>query len=158
MRKAGEMAKGGGESGVGRRGKKNAVGRHDSIPSPTLDQIGITRDQSSNWQKLAAIPEAEFEKKLKEPALSTESVLAKERRQALIEVQATLPGGKVDDDSLWVWGRLTDWERSRARKRTQRELLEGMVDTMQADVLRLAPSMAAWLGGFVSAGKELVKK
>lgn len=36
---------------------------HDTTPStPTLRDLGITRDQSSDWQRLAAIPEEQFER------------------------------------------------------------------------------------------------
>ena len=34
--------------------------------TPTLNEIGIDRHQSSNWQRIARIPEAEFERHIEE--------------------------------------------------------------------------------------------
>jgi hypothetical protein len=39
--------------------------RHEE---PTLRELGLTRDQFSQWQQLAAIPEDEFERRLKAAA------------------------------------------------------------------------------------------
>lgn len=41
---------------VGRPGKGNAV-----LPFPSLDELGISRMQSSRWQQIASVPEPDFE-------------------------------------------------------------------------------------------------
>jgi hypothetical protein len=51
-----EMAKGSAQPGVGRRGA-------DAMPlddTRALSDLNISYDQSSDWQRLAAIPAAEF--------------------------------------------------------------------------------------------------
>jgi hypothetical protein len=70
-RRAGELLaemeknKGGGEPGVGRAGK-NAVPSGDRITAPpTLADLGVSKKQSSEWQKLAGLPENEFEIEVK---------------------------------------------------------------------------------------------
>lgn len=62
-RRAGEMLaqmKVNGSRHDGRNIKKPQES-HDTTPEATLDSIGISKDQSSRWQKLAAIPEKQFE-------------------------------------------------------------------------------------------------
>jgi hypothetical protein len=40
---------------------------HSANVTPTLSDLGITRDQSSKWQALAEVPEEQFEQALKDP-------------------------------------------------------------------------------------------
>lgn len=70
-RRAGELLrempknKGTAATGGPGRGNKNAV-KHDDhvLGPPKLSDIGITKDESSRWQKLAAMPEKQFEEKV----------------------------------------------------------------------------------------------
>ena len=51
------------------------------IPSaPTLKTYGLTRDQSSTFQKLAAIPEREFERRIEAAARDPERMTPTSRR------------------------------------------------------------------------------
>jgi N6-adenosine-specific RNA methylase IME4 len=100
------LNKGGGEKGVGRAGK-NAVVIHDRIITPPLKEAGISKDLSSRAQKLAAVPEPEFEaemagwrEKVKaENARVTTTLLkagAKAQNAATAATPAVIPDGKYD--------------------------------------------------------------
>lgn len=61
-RKCGEMLKEGAKNGTrAGRGRAEKEMSHDTTFVPTLPDIGISRDQSSRWQKLADMPEEHFE-------------------------------------------------------------------------------------------------
>lgn len=70
-RRAGEMlrqsAESGERAGQSEGGKRAAAERWGSSSqastshAPTLDEIGITKDQSSRWQQLASMPDEHFE-------------------------------------------------------------------------------------------------
>lgn len=75
-RKAGDLLRDMKESGerADERGSNGGVVSNDTR---TLEDLGITRDQSSKWQQLAEIPEPEFEAALKDPEVkpSTAGIL-----------------------------------------------------------------------------------
>jgi hypothetical protein len=56
----GNMEKAKGIAGPG-RGKAGRPARGAFNEAPTLRDLGITRDESSKWQKLAAVPQDQFE-------------------------------------------------------------------------------------------------
>lgn len=65
----GELLIEGAETGARRKsGVSRVSSPDDTVAPPTLSDLGITRDESSECQKLAAIPEAEFEAKISGPA------------------------------------------------------------------------------------------
>lgn len=135
-RKAGELlramqkAKGGNPS-HGTRGSDE----------PTLFDLGVSYDQSSKWQRLADVPEDEFETALSDPDKkpSTAGIIAaaKPPTPEIVPVSA---------DALWLWGRLCDFERDGLLGKDPADVLRTMTDPMLDDVHRLAPRVAAWLG------------
>jgi hypothetical protein len=69
-----------------------------------LADLGISHDQSSRAQKLAAVPDADFEQAVKAPGrrASTTGIIAAAAAPPKINA--------VGDDALWLWGRRKDLE------------------------------------------------
>lgn len=128
-RKAGQLLKKM-EKAAGKR--TDLVARGDQVGRKTLSEMGVSKDQSSRWQALADVPEEEFEAALGgDEKPSTTGIIAKPK--------------KMPRTSLWLWGRLRDFERDGLLDMNSDEATELMTDTMLADVKRLAPRVAAWL-------------
>jgi|SRR5580765_2025667 len=136
-RKAGELLSGMKQTGsrVSDNGSNRGVAQDDT---PTLSDLGISRDQSSKWQQLAAVPDHQFESALRDPA-------AKPSTKGIIRNGKPEPQQRMDEDALWIWGRLRDFERDRITDREPAELIEAMTEPMRADVRRILPSVRAWL-------------
>lgn len=141
-RRCGQMV---GEMEKARPGRPPNNPSHDTTYSrgaQTLTQLGISRDQSSRWQKLAAIPEDQFEATFantsKKP--STSGIL----RDASPPKEPTKEP-TPDDRALWLWGRLMDFERQGLLSLDPRDLFDTMLDHMKTTTLELAPQVADWL-------------
>jgi hypothetical protein len=123
-----DKAKGGNPS-VGTRGSKK-----------TLSDLGVTYDQSSKWQRLAEVPDDEFEAALTDPARkpSTTGIISSTTppKPDVIPVSA---------QALWLWGRLKDFERDGLLSKEPRHVLLTMTPAMLDEVHRLAPQVARWL-------------
>lgn len=132
-RKAGEILANMKDSG------DRATGRPDKVsPETTLSELGISRDQSSKWQQLAAVSDHQFESALRDPA-------TKPTTKGILRNSKPEPSPRMDEDALWIWGRLRDFERDRITDREPSELIEAMTEPMKADVRRILPSVRAWL-------------
>lgn len=133
-------AKGSAQPGVGRKG---AAGMR-SDGTTALSDLGISKDQSSEWQKLAAVPKEEFEEQLANPvALPTASLIiaAHEAKTA----PPPVPVKDVDPRALWLWGRLQDFDRQGLLSADPADLLDSMLDHMKETTCDLAPRVAKWL-------------
>jgi hypothetical protein len=113
------------------------VSRDPTHPQPLAD-LGISRDQSSQWQKLAAVPPDLFEQELQRERPTTNGIIAAHAPPE--------PKDKVGTGALWLWGRLRDFERDGLLDLDPNEVVEGMLGHMQATTKELAPRVAAWLG------------
>lgn len=134
-----------GAKGIGPSSKKSAIIESSTSTQfksslPRLSDLGITKDQSSKWQQLANVPEAEFEKAVKGdgPKPSTEGIIN-------ANILKENPQPRIDPIALWLWGRLRDFERDGVLKRDLRELISGMTESMQDDCNRILPRLAEWL-------------
>jgi hypothetical protein len=111
-----------------------------------LADHGISKDQSSDWQRLATIPEKQFEAELKKPGVpSTNQIL----RSVYPQEKEPSPIANVDRDALNVWGMLCNFERNQLLARNAQELLRTMTVTMREDVERLTPKVIHWLEGLL---------
>ena len=120
-----EKAKGGNPSYVPRGSQK------------TLFDLGITYDQSSQWQKLADVPEPEFEAVLAGPEKPTTNGIIRTAAPAEIK--------PVSSHALWLWGRLRDFARMGLLATTPAEVMSTMTPTMTDDVRAEVPRVIAWL-------------
>jgi hypothetical protein len=110
-----------------------------------LEAAGISRDQATRWERLAAIPDTEFEADLADPAWRPTTAGLLERAEA--RERGPMPETqRVDDGALWLWGRLQDFEDDGLLERDPGELLATMLGHMETTTRRLAPRVAAWLG------------
>ena len=145
-RRAGELLKEMGTQGTrqGRGERKAMSGDTTLAPSgvisklPTLAEMGITRDQSSKWQQLAAVPAKDFEEAIA-TTTCTEGIIN-------ANLLRNTPMPPVNDDSLWLWGRMLDFEREKFFDKDPQKLVEEMTLLMQEDIERLLPRVYEWLG------------
>jgi hypothetical protein len=55
----------------------------------------------------------------------------------------------VDDDALWLWGRLLDFERDGLLDRNPNDVCEAMLYHMKETVRELGPRVSQWLKDIV---------
>lgn len=141
-----EMAKGAQGSGSNQHEVRSQL----ATAPETLSDLGISKTQSSRWQKLAAIPEEDFEATFAGPAKpTTTGILAAHRAASapppVVDVVGETPRRPVEPKALWLWGRLLDFEREGIVTADPEVLYDSMLPHMKEATLELSPVVCAWL-------------
>jgi hypothetical protein len=113
-----------------------ALGAAD-VTSPVLFfRLGLRDFTATRLQRLAAVPEPEFEAALAGSDKPTTNGI----------ITAAFPSKPkpVSGDALWLWGRLEEFKRQALDKHPVR-FLETLTPAMQADVRDLVPRVIGWL-------------
>jgi hypothetical protein len=137
-RKAGALSAKLEKSAGGRPGKTRATRDRVSTKAEQLHAAGVTPRQAKSWEKLAAVPEKEFE-------MALEDQTAKPTTNGIIKANATPTRDPVSIEALWLWGRLRDFQRDGLLNKTPLEIMATMTPAMRDEVHTLAPRVAAWL-------------
>jgi hypothetical protein len=151
-RRVGQMLKETRDEGLRAMGKDNRPFQESDDPTlekPTLAKLGISKQQSSDWQKVAEVPEEQFEARLADKS--------KGKPTTAEFVKSTVPEpppNRVPDDVLYAWGRIKDFERAGLLEKDPGEVFRAMSNTMQEDVQRIVPLLIEWLGGLHGEAEE----
>ena len=106
---------------------------------PTLSDYGITKTQSSQWQQLSGIPDAQFEaiiKRVEKP--TTNSVLT-----AAVPVKKKV--SRISAEARWLVALILDCKSCGVLDREPSAVLRGVPRWALDDVRHIAPRAAAWL-------------
>ena len=119
---------------------------HDGTKLAALEAAGISKKQAFQWERLAAIPQEDFEADIADPMWRPTTAGLLERQDA--RERGPFPEPQGDEDALWLWGTLIDVKERGLLARDQCELMATpMHDHMRVTLYELAPQIAAWLGG-----------
>lgn len=135
-----ELAKGTRGTASGRDSSGGSIIRPPENDIPTLSDMGITKDQSSNWQKLADVPEDKFEEALAAPEKPSTTGIIKKYSDPISEKIA-----KIDDKVLFFCGRLTGIESLGIFEWNRERLYATMTESMKEDVERISPILVKFL-------------
>lgn len=103
----------------------------------TLDELGVSYTQSSRWQGLAEVDDETFEEEVTKPGASTTGILNGHKNKHPVDL--------VNEEALWLWGRLRDFERDGILAEDPATICETMLPHMRETLRELLPVVIDWL-------------
>jgi hypothetical protein len=121
-----------------RRDRHRATMDRSSTKAEQLHAAGVSPRQAKNWEKLAAVPDKEFEAALADRTTRPST-------NGIIKMIKPPKPNPVSKEALSLWGQLLDFERDGLLDKTPQEIMATMTPKMRDDVHAVAPRVAAWL-------------
>lgn len=106
----------------------------------TIEEMGLTYRQSSDFQKLAAVPEEEFERAVESPA-------AKPSTAHILKPKEP-PPPRMDTDALYLWGVLREFRSRNLFSSTLADIVCEWTDAMQKDAESIIPQLKKWVNNY----------
>jgi hypothetical protein len=132
-RKAGQLLKAMEKAKGGRPSDKTG---NTTLPV-SLQELGVSKRQSADWQKLADVPDEEFDAALADKT-------ARPTTNGIIRATTPPKVTPVSEEALWLWARLCDFGSDEWLAKSPADVMSTMTAEMKDDVHRLAPCVAAW--------------
>lgn len=130
--------------------EKAKAGRPPENPSPkgsnfrggqTLRDMGISHKQSSNWQRLAKVPDEQFERAFATNSRQTTSGIIKASAPAKPKPQRS----KEREAAMFVWGRLNDFEREEVMSVAPKFIIAELEEFQIDDIREKGPRVIKFL-------------
>jgi hypothetical protein len=101
-----------------------------------LSELGISHDQSSDWQKVASLSDEELEREMALGASTGNMTVMVRDRERPAPMTPVTP---VSHEALWLWGQLNDFRRDGLLDRAPAEVMSTMTEALRKETVELAP-------------------